>query len=150
MSIVGKDRHLPGQVIKNTLNPMQKTSISVQERGHSSSTFDSCSTKVVQKWSQDLADMFDEVDTVAIDVEAVDLGREGRISLVQMSTPGSKGCLILDLLDKSTGDPLVVWLRSILESDKIIKVIHDCRMDSDALKLGYRAFKRARHIMLAR
>lgn len=92
------------------------------------------SMTVLQEWSQDLADLFNDVEAVAIDVEGVDLGREGRISLVQISTPVTKGCLILDLLGKSRNDALVVWLRSILESDKIVKVIHDCRMDSDALK----------------
>ena len=30
-------------------------------------------------------------------------------------------------------DPLIKWLKIILEDQNILKIIHDCRMDSDAL-----------------
>ena len=42
-------------------------------------------------------------------------------------------CFVLDMLDKSEMDPMTVWLRGILESKSIKKVIHDGRMDADAL-----------------
>lgn len=42
-------------------------------------------------------------------------------------------CFVLDMLDKTEVDPLTVWLRGILESVTIKKVIHDGRMDADAL-----------------
>jgi exonuclease 3'-5' domain-containing protein 1 len=40
---------------------------------------------------------------------------------------------LLDLLGKGSNDPLVAWLRGPLEDPAVVKVIHDCRMDSDAL-----------------
>jgi len=59
------------------------------------------------------------------------LSREGSISIVQIGT--REHCFILDVLGKGVDDPLVVWLREVLEDDSITKIIHDCRMDSDAL-----------------
>lgn len=72
----------------------------------------------------------DMVGSIALDAEGVDLSRLGRISIVQISTP--EQCFILDVLDKGPEDPLVGWLRGILEGG-VTKIIHDCRMDSDAL-----------------
>lgn len=73
----------------------------------------------------------DMVPEVALDAEGVDLSRIGRISIVQLAT--REQCFILDVLDKRPEDPLVLWLREILQSDAVVKIIHDCRMDSDAL-----------------
>ena len=42
-------------------------------------------------------------------------------------------CFLFDVLDKSKQDPMICFLRGILESDTVLKIIHDCRMDSDAL-----------------
>ena len=86
---------------------------------------------VVTSFSSDLAAAFDGVDVIALDVEGVDLSRDGVISIVQISTP--KQCFLLDMLGKPKDDPLVNWLRSVLESYSVLKIIHDCRMDSDAL-----------------
>jgi len=61
----------------------------------------------------------------------VDLSRKGIISIVQIAT--RKHSFILDVKGKGVDDPLVVWLREVLEDDSITKIIHDCRMDSDAL-----------------
>jgi len=66
-----------------------------------------------------------------LDVEGVDLSREGIISIVQIAT--REHCFILDVLGKGVDDPLVVWLREVLEDGSVTKIIHDCRMDSDAL-----------------
>lgn len=68
---------------------------------------------------------------LAVDVEGIDLGRHGQISLVQIATPTQ--CFVLDVLGKSADDALVQWLRSVLEDSSITKIIHDCRMDADAL-----------------
>ena len=59
----------------------------------------------------------------------------GQCSLVQMAVPlGDKSrCFLFDVLDKSKQDPMICFLRDILESDSVLKIIHDCRMDSDAL-----------------
>jgi exonuclease 3'-5' domain-containing protein 1 len=50
---------------------------------------------------------------------------------VQLSTPTST--FLVDVLDKGPDDKLVGWLRTLLEDESVTKVIHDCRMDSDAL-----------------
>ena len=59
----------------------------------------------------------------------------GQCSLVQMAIPlgDNAQCFLFDVLDKSKQDPMICFLRDILESDSVLKIIHDCRMDSDAL-----------------
>jgi DNA polymerase I-like protein with 3'-5' exonuclease and polymerase domains len=81
----------------------------------------------------ELAKAFEDTEIVALDVEGVDLGRNGIISLVQLAVSPNK-CFLLDLLNKTKDDPLVNWLRVILESKDIVKIVHDCRMDADALR----------------
>ena len=63
---------------------------------------------------------------------SVALSRKGRISLVQLSTPSR--CFLVDVLGSERDDPVVCWLRAVLEDDSVLKIIHDCRMDSDALE----------------
>ena len=90
---------------------------------------------VVDEWSADieatLGDAFDSIPVVALDAEGVNLGRQGQITIVQLATPAQ--CFLLDVLHKEPSDPLIGWLRSVLEDPGVVKVIHDCRMDSDAL-----------------
>lgn len=71
------------------------------------------------------------VAAIALDAEGVDLSRLGKISIVQIATPDH--CFLLDVLDKEAADPLVVWLGRLLSDQSIVKVVHDCRMDADAL-----------------
>jgi ribonuclease D len=85
----------------------------------------------VKELSPELEDAFKDVSVIALDIEGVDLGRNGKISLVQIS-PSPTKCFLLDLLQPNT--TLVCWLRDLLESKSVLKIIHDCRMDSDALK----------------
>lgn len=73
------------------------------------------------------------IKRIGLDCEGVNLGRNGMICMVQLCTPGGE-CFILDVMGKGKNDPLIDWLRTILESKAIQKVIHDCRMDSDALQ----------------
>jgi exonuclease 3'-5' domain-containing protein 1 len=68
---------------------------------------------------------------VALDAEGVDLSRHGKISIVQIATP--EQCFLLDVLGRQPTDPLVSWLGKILSDPSIVKIIHDCRMDADAL-----------------
>jgi ribonuclease D len=68
---------------------------------------------------------------VSLDIEGVDLGRNGVISVVQLAT--ADACFILDALGNDRSSPLVVWLASLLSDPTVCKVIHDCRMDADAL-----------------
>ena len=78
-----------------------------------------------------LCAIFSGADVLALDLEGVDLGRLGRTSIVQLATEDQ--CVLLDVLDADKDAPLLKWLRDILEDTSITKVIHDCRMDSDAL-----------------
>jgi hypothetical protein len=79
----------------------------------------------------ELSSAFAGVVAIALDAEGVDLSRHGRISIVQVSTPTQ--CFLIDVLDKDADDPLVAWLRTLLENEEVVKIIHDCRMDADAL-----------------
>jgi hypothetical protein len=81
--------------------------------------------------SRELSGAFADVKVIALDLEGVDLSRAGRISIVQVSTPAR--CFLIDVLGKGPDDLVVCWLRSLLQSENILKVIHDSRMDSDAL-----------------
>jgi len=69
--------------------------------------------------------------SIVFDSEGVDLCREGTISIVQLAT--RKHCFVLDVQGKGAKDPMVIWLRTVLEDERVTKIIHDCRMDSDAL-----------------
>uniref|UniRef100_A0A0G4I363 3'-5' exonuclease domain-containing protein n=1 Tax=Chromera velia CCMP2878 TaxID=1169474 RepID=A0A0G4I363_9ALVE len=72
---------------------------------------------------------------VALDCEGLHLGRLGTLSLVQLSveTPMGIVCFLFDVLKRSPHDPIVLFLKNVLEDETITKVIHDCRQDSDAL-----------------
>ena len=97
---------------------------------------------------------FADARIVALDVEGVDLSRignsisssllirlrlnkncTGTCSLVQLAVPLGEDaqCFLFDVLDKPKQDPMICFLKGILESDSVLKIIHDCRMDSDAL-----------------
>lgn len=72
---------------------------------------------------------------VAVDCEGVNLSKEGKLCLIQIATP--KKVYLFDVL--KGGDRLFFdrGLRYLLESTKIIKVMHDCRKDSEALYFQY-------------
>ena len=83
--------------------------------------------------TDDLIKAFESVTVIALDIEGVDLGRTGQISLVQIAS-SPEACFLLDLLNVAKDDPLVDWLKAMLESKDIVKICHDCRMDADALR----------------
>lgn len=87
---------------------------------------------VISELTPELEDAFKQATVIALDVEGVDLGRHGQCSLIQIGVSTSR-CFVLDVLGKGRDHPLVCWLRGLLQSDTVEKVIHDCRMDSDAL-----------------
>jgi exonuclease 3'-5' domain-containing protein 1 len=96
---------------------------------------DSAPTRVIDAFTdltEDLNEAFSAATLIALDAEGVDLSRLGKVSIVQVSTP--KCCFLVDVLDKDPADLLVVWLRGLLENPDIVKIIHDCRMDSDAMQ----------------
>lgn len=73
---------------------------------------------------------------IAIDVEGVNLGREGEITLLQISTD-EKTVFCFDIL--ALGDTVFTeaYLGQILYSETIIKLCYDCRTDADTLKSKY-------------
>lgn len=78
-----------------------------------------------------LSSAFEAASIIACDSEGVDLGRLGVISIVQLATP--EQCFIIDVLGKNADNPLIMWLRGVLENENVTKIIHDCHMDADAL-----------------
>jgi hypothetical protein len=67
---------------------------------------------------------------IAVDCEGVNLGRLGTLCLVQVAT--TKKPYLFDIV--AGGAQLFgSGLRQLLEDPKIIKIMHDCRLDSDAL-----------------
>lgn len=90
---------------------------------------------VIRDWNSttsSILSVFDNVKTVALDVEGVDLGRDGCICLIQLATHDH--CVLFDILNKKLDDPVIIWLKTMLQDENITKIVHDCRMDADALK----------------
>jgi len=67
---------------------------------------------------------------IAVDCEGVNLGRTGKLCLVQIATVCKP--YLFDIIE---GGPTLFQhgLRCLLEDPLILKVMHDCRLDSDAL-----------------
>ena len=76
--------------------------------------------------------VFSDVNELATDAEGVDLSRKGNLSLISIAT--RQHCYTFDILDCTLQDPMVPFLRKLLEDDSKTKIIHDCRMDADALE----------------
>ena len=70
---------------------------------------------------------------VALDCEGRNLSRNGTLAMVQVSNERNQ-CFLFDLVP---GDNFAVFfdlgLRALLESTDVMKVMHDCRCDADAL-----------------
>jgi len=67
---------------------------------------------------------------LSVDCEGVNLSRNGKLCLVQIAT--EKDTFLFDVL--ALGDTtFVAGIGSILQDEDILKVMHDCRADSDAL-----------------
>jgi ribonuclease D len=65
-----------------------------------------------------------------VDCEGVDLSRFGKITLLSVATPLQ--CYVFDMLEPML-EPVRDFVKQLLEDPKVLKVIHDCRQDSDAL-----------------
>lgn len=72
---------------------------------------------------------------VGLDGEGVNLGPKGQLTLVQVSRAGGE----VIIFDVQTTPAIMTQggLQSLLESEHIIKVVHDCRNDSAALYFQY-------------
>jgi exonuclease 3'-5' domain-containing protein 1 len=68
---------------------------------------------------------------LSLDCEGINLGRQGKISLVQIATVDR--CFLFDVLNKQPSSKIIEFLKDVLEDQSITKIIHDCRADSDAL-----------------
>ena len=68
---------------------------------------------------------------LAFDCEGVSLGRHGELTIIQLSS--HKKCFLFDVVGMDRDCKAMVFLKEILESKTIIKVIHDCKMGADAL-----------------
>jgi len=70
---------------------------------------------------------------VFVDCEGVNLGRNGRLCLVQVCTL-RREAFLFDVVDPAVlAATMDAGLRALLESQSVLKVFHDCRSDSDAL-----------------
>jgi hypothetical protein len=71
---------------------------------------------------------------IALDLEGVDLGKFGKISTIQIATSEPEYQFIFDIV---TLGEIPNELRLILQDDKIMKLMFDCRNDSAALGTEY-------------
>lgn len=72
---------------------------------------------------------------IAFDVEGVNLSRAGSVELVSLAL-GDNGVYLVDVGGNRSGEKYaerVASLKKLLECRDVLKVVHDCRMDSDAL-----------------
>ena len=72
---------------------------------------------------------------VAFDMEGMHLGRTGETALVQLAIEvdiGYPSCYMFDML--RIGKDAKRFLKDVLESAQLLKIVHDCRVDSEALK----------------
>merc|ERR1719382_1874260 len=85
----------------------------------------------VRESLQIVDDIIKNGQPVGFDGEGVNLGPKGQLTLVQISTVGGQ----VIIFDVQTCPALIGQggLKQLLESEHIIKVVHDCRNDSAAL-----------------
>ena len=67
---------------------------------------------------------------VAVDCEGSDLGRGGTLTLVQVASDACVSVRCVALLGAAVFDR---GLRALFEDSRVLKVLHDCRRDADAL-----------------
>ena len=80
--------------------------------------------------------IMDNFSLIAIDIEGVNLGREGKITMMQIST-SEKMVFCFDILALGNTVFSDEYLGRILKSEKIFKLCYDCRMDADVLKTKF-------------
>jgi hypothetical protein len=71
---------------------------------------------------------------VAVDCEGVALSRAGQLCLVQVASPDA--VFLFDIVSGGQ-DMFDAGLRELLEAPDVVKVMHDCRHDCDALLYQY-------------
>jgi exonuclease 3'-5' domain-containing protein 1 len=96
------------------------------------------SVSAVQSLLGDLANLSISLPSIYMDLEGVNLGRNGSISIIQLYLPPKSQVYLIDIhvlgmTAFSTPGSNGQTLKSILESASILKVFFDIRHDSDAL-----------------
>jgi hypothetical protein len=84
---------------------------------------------------------------VALDCEGVQLGRLGRLCILQVYPPPLVRWLKIQIFDgdevyvidviEGASKGLMSYVKEFLESDDVCKVVHDCRADSEALHFQF-------------
>eukprot|EP00698_Gefionella_okellyi_P017579 TRINITY_DN5164_c0_g1_i1.p1 TRINITY_DN5164_c0_g1~~TRINITY_DN5164_c0_g1_i1.p1 ORF type:complete len:321 (-),score=75.51 TRINITY_DN5164_c0_g1_i1:644-1555(-) len=73
-------------------------------------------------------------DVIGLDCEGRRLSRDGQLSLLQIFSPAHNNVYLIDVLAPEIGLELLrAYLGELLSSERVLKVMHDCRQDSDAL-----------------
>jgi ribonuclease D len=79
-------------------------------------------------------DETNEKHRIGLDCEGIDLGRNGSVELVSICFDSDAGqVFLIDFHNAARGSERVVATKKLLESTKVVKIIHDCQMDCDAL-----------------
>lgn len=91
---------------------------------------DLISAKSICQW------IMDHFLLISIDIEGVNLGRDGEITMVQIST-SEKMVFCFDILALGSAVFSNQYLGQILNSEKIFKLCYDCRIDADVLKTKF-------------
>jgi exonuclease 3'-5' domain-containing protein 1 len=73
-----------------------------------------------------------ELERVAFDCEGVNLSRVGSLEIISICF-ASKEVFLVDAGKKGADPAIMKAVKDLFENKKIVKIIHDCRMDSDAL-----------------
>ena len=75
--------------------------------------------------------VLEKFDKLALDCEGVDLGRKGKLTVLQLGAK-DREVYVFDML-RLGKDAFDASLKDILESKRIVKMTYDCRSDSDSL-----------------
>ena len=76
--------------------------------------------------------MLDGIKLIALDCEGVQLSRVGEITIVSIGV-SSEQVILFDMKGLLGSSKITKIIKEVLEDDTVEKIIHDCRMDSDAL-----------------
>lgn len=85
-------------------------------------------------YKKDILDALLIDPVICLDMEGVDLCRDGKITIIQIALRCG-ACYLFDVNEGMSEIPpeILLFLTDILESKSYLKVIHDGRMDADAL-----------------
>lgn len=111
----------------NTIIGKFESSVRLESAGADPDVVVVDSLEVLEKARKDI----EGAELLALDCEGVDLCRCGSLCIVQIATPSK--CFLFDVLKKDCWSAMAQFLKGILEDPAITKVIHDCKMDADAL-----------------